>query len=132
MANPKPSRHNASFKDQMKIHDFLTGVIEKNADGTVSYKGSMSDEAVRAQLEREFSSPLSAASVAHVRKQMFGILRQPPVPGGAGVEAMKDHVVKLTELCNGLSARITVMEQNGKHMQGQLDAVRLQVKTLSR
>lgn len=127
----KTGRYNASFKDQMKIHDFLKGVLDIHADGKVSYKGSMSDEGVRAALEKEFSAPLSSASVAHVRKQMFGILRD-GTGSAPGVEALKDQVVQLTTHCQGLTARVNVLENNNKHMQGQLDAVRLQVRNMSR
>lgn len=92
------SRHVATLKDQMMIHDFLKGVLEKTSDGLWAYKGTLTDVGVCEQLRAKFSGPLSPVSVATVRKEMFGQLRRGgDRPGGFGkpspeFEAMKDQL----------------------------------------
>lgn len=63
------TQNKATFAQVIKINERLAQVIEKHVDGTCSYREG-SDDTVAAEL-----GIVSRASVAEVRKQVYGMLR---------------------------------------------------------
>lgn len=68
--------YKASFAERLAIHEFLKGVIRRNADGTVTYTNDFTDEKVADTLSVNRDRPIKERSVAGVRNEMFGPVRR--------------------------------------------------------
>ena len=92
MPKPKTTGRFATLTERIAIHDLMKQHITVFGEGACAYEKGWDDARICTELN------VKPASVAHVRREMFGQLRAPAIPAGdlyARIAALENQVAYL-------------------------------------
>jgi AraC-like DNA-binding protein len=94
-----------TFREKLKLHEFMKGIITVDAPGVCHYEGQWTDDKVAAHFG------CSSGNVLGLRTSMFGKLRQEGRP------------VVLDAAAAGMTARIAKLEQHNEWLEASIAAL---------